>query len=334
MNVPIAPMELGDIFEKTFTLIGKTFVRNLIIALLFLAIPMILMAIAADSFYSSLTDLQESLQSIPKENSFDIIMSLLGALSFFGVATLVLLLGVMLAEIAISVVVNEELNSRTISFRDAIDETFHGKWLYGIGQALLQIGIFVVGAIVVGIILAVLAAVSKVLMGFVLVLLLIGIVPVASYVVLKWYFSLTAVAVDDMTVIESLKGSWELVTGYWWRTFGILMLFTLITQLVIMIVSLPITFGSMWDVYKESFTMLGKTGGNIDPVAIKNMESSFGPGISIGTGINYLLTLLITPVYTVVMYVDLRARSNAMKQPSPEPLLPDSSSQPMDFNQM
>ncbi|HVN48507.1 MAG TPA: hypothetical protein VMU30_06750 [Bacteroidota bacterium] len=337
MNDPIGPMELGDIFEKTFNLIGKTFVRNLIIALLFLAVPMILMAIAADSFYSSLADLQESLRSIPKENSFDIIMLLLGALTFFGIATLVLLLAVMFAQIAISIVVNEELNSRSISFRDAIDETFRGKWLYGLGQALLQMGLFVGGVIIVGIVLAVLAAVSKALMGLVLIVLFIGIVPVVCYVALKWYFALTAVAVDDMTAIESLKESWQFVSGYWWRTCGILFLFSLITQLVIMIVSLPITFGSMWDVYKDYFTMLGKTGGNVDPAAIKNMESSFGPGVGLGTGINYLLTLLMTPVYTVVMYVDLRARNRAMNQPSPERIQLDSSSpssSPMDFNQM
>jgi hypothetical protein len=335
MNNPVAPMDLGGIFEKTFTLIGKTFVRNLIIALLFLAIPLILMAIAADSFYSSLSDMQETFQHGQMDNNFDTIMSMLGTLTFFGIATLVLMLGMMFAEIAISIVVSEELNSRSITFKDAIDETFRGKWLYGIGQALLKIVVFVGGVILVGIVVAMLGVVSKALMGLVVVLLLIVLVPLAAYVVLKWYFSLTAVAVDDLTVMESLKESWNLITGYWWRTFGILFLFSLITQFVITIVSLPITFGSMWDVYKEYFTMLGKTGGNIDPAALKNFESFFGPGVSISTGISSLLTLLIAPVYTVVMYFDLRARNKAMTQPSPAPIMQDASSEtPMDFNQM
>jgi hypothetical protein len=335
MNNPVAPMDLGGIFEKTFTLIGKTFVRNLIIALLFLAIPLILMAIAADSFYSSLSDMQETFQHGQMDNNFDTIMSMLGTLTFFGIATLVLMLGMMFAEIAISIVVSEELNSRSITFKDAIDETFRGKWLYGIGQALLKIVVFVGGVILVGIVVAMLGVVSKALMGLVVVLLLIVLVPLAAYVVLKWYFSLTAVAVDDLTVMESLKESWNLITGYWWRTFGILFLFSLITQFVITIVSLPITFGSMWDVYKEYFTMLGKTGGKIDPATLKNFESSFGPGVSISTGISSLFTLLISPVYTVVMYFDLRARNNVMTQSSPAPILQDTSSEtPMDFDKM
>ena len=334
MSDPVLPMDLGGIFEKTFTLIGKTFVRNLIIALLFLAIPLILMAVAADDFYSSLVDIQNALQHAQGENSFDAIMTLLGALSFFGVATLVLLLAVMFAEIAISIVVNEELQSRTITFRDAIDETFRGKWLYGVGQALLKIIIFVGGIIIIGVVVAVLGVISKALMGLVLILLLIALVPLVLYVVFKWYFSLTAVALDDLTVVESLRESWNLVTGYWWRTFGLLILFSLITQLVIMIVSLPITFASMGDVYKDYFTMLGKTRGNIDPAALKNFESSFSPGVSISTGISSLLTLLIAPVYTVVLYVDLRARNTVTTQPSPAPILQDSSAAPTDFDMM
>jgi membrane-anchored glycerophosphoryl diester phosphodiesterase (GDPDase) len=279
--------------------------------------------------------MQETLQHGQVENNFDTIMSMLGTLTFFGVATLVLMLGMMFAEIAISIVVSEELNLRSITFKDAIDETFRGKWLYGIGQALLKIIIFVGGVIIVGIVVAILGVISKALMGLILVLLFIVLIPIVIYVVFKWYFSLTAIAVDDLTVMESLRESWHLVTGYWWRTVGILILFSLITQFVIMIVSLPITFGSMWDVYKEYFTMLGKTGGKIDPATLKNFESSFGPGVSISTGISSLLTLLISPVYTVVMYFDLRARNNVMTQSSPAPILQDTSSEtPMDFNQM
>jgi hypothetical protein len=334
MSDPILPMDLGGIFEKTFTLVGKTFVRNLIIALLFLAIPLILLTVAADSFFSSVADMQDAIQHGQVENNLDTILSMLGNLTFFGIASVVLLLAIMFAEIAISLVVNEELKSRSITFKDAIDETFRGKWLYGIGQALLKMSAVVGGVIVLGVVVALLSAISKGLMGLVLVLLLIVLIPFILYVFMKWYFSLTAVALDDMTVMESLKESWNLVTGYWWRTFGILILFSLITQLIIKIVSLPITFGSMWDVYQEYFTMLGKTGGNINPAALKNFESSFDPSISIGTGISSLITLLIAPVYTVVMYVDLRARNNVLTQTSPAPIQEDHPEPPMDFDKM
>jgi hypothetical protein len=332
MSKQIVPMELSDIFEKTFTLIGKTFFRNLIIALLFLGLPLILMAIAADDFSSSIADLQETIKNAHGESIFDVFISMLETLSFFGAASLLLMLGSLLAEIAISVVVSEELMSYSISVTDAIDETFSGRWLHGIGQALLKIAIVAGAAIIVIIAAVMLAVVSKLLMVLFVLICCIGLVPLMLNVFLKWYFSLTAVAVDDMTAVESLRGSWDLVTGYWWRTFGILFLFSLIMQLVITIVSLPITFGSMWDAYREYFTILGKTGGKIDPVTMKNLEASFGPGISIGTGVSALLTLLIAPVYTVVMYFDLRARSQAPAQSYSTPALQDPSS--IDFDRM
>ena len=74
---------------------------------------------------------------------------MLETLSFFGAASLLLMLGSLLAEIAISVVVSEELMSYSISVTDAIDETFSGRWLHGIGQALLKIAIVAGAAIIV-----------------------------------------------------------------------------------------------------------------------------------------------------------------------------------------
>ncbi len=332
MSKPVVPMELSDIFEKTFVLIGKTFFRNLIIAVLFLGLPLILMAIAADNFYSSLADIQETIRNAQTELSFDNIMSLLETLSFFGFATLMLMLGSLLAEIAISIVVSEELMSYTISFTEAIDQTFSGKWLHGIGQGLLKIVIAAGAVLVVCIGAVILGFVSKMLMSLFILICCIGLIPFMIIVFFKWYFSLTAVAVDDLTALESLRESWNLITGYWWRTFGILFLFSLIMQLIITIVSLPITFGSMWDIYKEYFTMLGKTGGKVDPMTLKNLEASLGPGVSIGTGVSSILTLLIAPVYTVVMYFDLRARN---EPPVPAFLAPEEQNpSPMDFDGM
>jgi hypothetical protein len=319
MNPPFPPLTLGDIFEKTFSLIGKTFFRNLVIALLILLFPIILMAIATDDFYSSLADMQNSVHQDQADPGLDMILSILSTLSFFLIATLVFALGILFAEIAISIVVNQEILSHPITFLDAFNEIFNLKWLYGIGQAVLKYSIFIGGIIILGVVVAIFAAISKLLMGIMVILCLFVLIPVAAYISLKWYFSLTAIAVDDLTVIESLRASWYLVEGNWWRTLGILLLLSILTQFAVSIISLPITFGSMWDVYKEYFTMLGKTGGNIDPEMLKNLEQSFGPGIAIGSGIGALLSLLVTPVYTVVLYYDLQARGNTNTSIQKEP---------------
>lgn len=335
MNPPFPPLTLGDIFEKTFSLIGKTFFRNLCIAVLILLFPIILMAIATDDFYSSIADIQDSVHQVQSEPGLDMVLSALSMLSFFLIATFVFALGVLFAEIAISIVVSQEILSHPITFLDALSEMFNLKWLYGIGQAVLKYSIFIGGIIILGIILAIFAAFSKLLMGFMVILCLLVLIPVIAYIALKWYFSLTAIAVNDLTIIESLRASWYLVEGYWWRTLGILLLLSILTQFVISIVSLPITFGSMWDVYKEYFTMLGKTGGNINPEMLKNLEKSIGPGIAIGSGISALLSLLVTPVYTVVLYYDLLARENTNTTVQQNPAdIQDASQEPIDLGQL
>jgi hypothetical protein len=335
MNPPFSPLTLGDIFEKTFSLIGKTFFRNLCIAVLILLFPIILMAIATDDFYSSIADIQDSVHQVQSEPGLDMVLSALSMLSFFLIATFVFALGVLFAEIAISIVVSQEILSHPITFLDALSEMFNLKWLYGIGQAVLKYSIFIGGIIILGIILAIFAAFSKLLMGFMVILCLLVLIPVIAYIALKWYFSLTAIAVNDLTIIESLRASWYLVEGYWWRTLGILLLLSILTQFVISIVSLPITFGSMWDVYKEYFTMLGKTGGNINPEMLKNLEKSIGPGIAIGSGISALLSLLVTPVYTVVLYYDLLARENTNTTVQQNPAdIQDASQEPIDLGQL
>jgi hypothetical protein len=292
------------------------------------------MAIATDDLYSSLADMQDSVHQVQSAPGLDMILPILSTLAFFLIATLVFALGVLFAEIAISIVVSQEIFSYPITFWDALSELFNLKWLYGIGQAVLKFFIFVGGIIILGIILAIFAALSKLLMGIMVVLCLLVLIPAIAYITLKWYFSLTAIAVDDLTVIESLRASWYLVEGYWWRTLGILVLLSILTQFAISIVSLPITFGSMWDVYKEYFTMLGKTGGNINPEMLKNLEKSFGPGIALGSGISALLSLLVTPVYMVVLYYDLQARGNSGITSQQNPAkIQDASHEPIDLGQ-
>ena len=334
MNSPFVPMTLGDIFEKTFIIFGKTFVRNLIIALLFLSIPIVIMAVAADMFYSSIADIQDSLLHGHSETGLEALMPLAGAISFFGFATVVLLLCVLFAQITISIVVSQEMLSRPISYGDAINETFNQKWLYGIGQGLLKYTILIGSVVLVGITTAILGAISKFLMGLVLVLCILVLIPVVLYIAFKWYFSLTAVAVDDLGVTDSLRKSWHLIDGFWWRTFGIILLLSILSQFIITIVSLPITFAGMWDVYKDMFTMIGKTGGNISPEMFKEFQKSIGPGVGISTGISSLLSLLITPVFTVVLYYDLRARNNDFPHRKEPAALNDQSQQPIDLGPM
>jgi hypothetical protein len=322
-------MTLGDIFERTFALIGKTVARNLMAGIIFLVIPIALMSIAADNFYSSIADVGfPPGGSVGQAQSF---LPFLGSIVLFMLAVIVLALSVLLAEITISYMVGKEITGETVSLKKAVQETFNVKWLYGIGQGLLKYLIIGGSALVLGFFLSTLGVVidNKIILVLLIAIFVIAAVPVALFIILKWYFSLTAVAVEDLGPVDALRQSWFLVKDYWWRTFGILILLSILSQFVIYVVSVPLTFGTMWNFYKMIFTQLGNAGGEPDPQVMGEALRSIGPGVAIGTGITSILSLLITPVFTVVMYFDLRARKNDLPggqtppQPSEEDLPPE-----------
>lgn len=326
MSSQVLPMTLGDIFERTFNLIGKTFVRNIIIAAIFLVIPVVLLMIAADNFYSSIADVgfPTDNPALKYQTGLQFLLPFLGGIILFIVSFLVLALATLLSEIAISYTVGKEMVGEPVSLNKALQETFYAKWLYGIGQGLLKYLIIGGGAVIISFFLWTFAVVidSGVVLGLLIAIVVLVMVPTALFVVYRWYFSLTAVAVEDLGPIDSLRQSWFLVQGYWWRTFGILLLLSMLTQFVVYIVSIPFTFGSMWGFYKAIFTAIGQTGGQTDPQVMHDAMKSLGPSVGFGVGVSSLLTLLITPVFTVVMYFDLRARKNdlpGMQAAAPPP---------------
>ena len=54
---------------------------------------------------------------------------------------------------------------------------------------------------------------------FVLSLLLIGI-PILIYLVVRWYFALPSMVLDNTSITQSIQRSWDLVDKRWWVTFG------------------------------------------------------------------------------------------------------------------
>jgi hypothetical protein len=328
------PMTLGDIFEKTFSLFGKTFVRNLMIALVFLVVPIVVMVMSADIFYNSIADMQENLVQGQAGGGLETVTSMIETFSFFGFAILLLMVCGLFAEITISIVVSQELLGQPISFNDALNETFQQKWRYGIGQGLLKFFILIGGMVIAGIVMAILSAFSQILGGLVMILSILVLIPVLFYIIFKWFFSLTAVAVSDLGVTDSLRKSWNLVDGYWWRTFGIILLLGIIAQLIVSIISLPVTFAFMWDFYQRMFASFGETGGNFNPETSRQLLRDMGLGVGISIGVSSLISMLITPVYTVVLYYDLRARNSDFPRSKETETLDDQSPEPIDLGMM
>ena len=59
------------------------------------------------------------------------------------------------------------------------------------------------------------------------------------YLFVRWYFVPQAVMLEDARGTAALRGSWRLVEGAWWRTFGLIVLINLAAVLIGVILASP-----------------------------------------------------------------------------------------------
>ena len=153
MSKKILPMDIGEIFNTTVTMFGKTFVRNLILAVIFLIIPIVLLTLVGDDFFTSLGEITKQ-KELGREIDSETMYSFLEALSFGGFIFSVFMLAYFFAEIAITIVVGGEILGEDISFISAVSQMFNKVWLRCMGEALLKIIAYTIGGIVFGILIA------------------------------------------------------------------------------------------------------------------------------------------------------------------------------------
>ncbi len=299
-------------------MIGKTFLRSAAIALTFLAFPIILLTVSAHHFYSTMPVFTAG----GGGRHLPVLAPMFAGSFYFGGASLLLAVAALLAEVAISIVIGSELRSERVGYRDALRRTFDGRWLNGIGEGFLKMVIFLgfgFFAAIVGGTIAIVLGKDSGSSGLVSIMfaatLIFVIVAAIFYFIVRLYFALTAVALQELGPVGALKQSWFLVGDHWWRTLGLLILFYVVSSFAVSLVTLPVTFGSMWGTYKHFFTSLGQTGGKIPAAELGKLQTGFGPMIGISAGLSSILSLLITPAFTVVMYFDLRARHNDIAEP-------------------
>ena len=116
-------------------------------------------------------------------------------------------------------------------------------------------------------------------------LTLVGIV-VAAWLGVRWFSASFAVVIEGKGPIAGLGRSWNLVTGSWWRVFGIGLVFALAITVVVLVVAIPLG-------------IVGAIAGGGD-----------GAGIG-GNVAGAIATALITPfayIAGTLLYFDLRVR--------------------------
>ncbi len=309
MSAPITPMTLGDIFDRLFKLVGKTWLRNLIICSIVLLPATVLFAAGLDSFFSNFTDLIEEGST---EGHFDPanFVNIFGTIIWMVLASFLFAIGTYGATLSVSIVGCAEMQGDPMEWNDALGKGFGVRFLRLIGMFLLQM--LIIGCLILipyGLVIVAIAM-ESVPLGLLAGLLLMAAVFFTIFLSINWAFTIPVIGWEEKGVIDSFKRSWNLVQGNWWRVFGILILMGIIVSFAASIVLTPLYFIFLWDFFAGYFRVLTEVGmGERPDVSMfVDLFANIGIGIGLLSGISSILQLLVAPLYTVVLYFDLRAR--------------------------
>ena len=224
-----------------------------------------------------------------------------------GESPLALLGGILiLASIALSIItagaiafgVARHYTRGEVDIVDCLSHAFQvGVFL--IAQAIV-VTVILGGLLVVGAVMFVIGAIAGVFEGdsdgAVLALVLIGAlmflagIVVAVWLGVRWFSGAYAVVIEGKGPIAGLGRSWNLVTGSWWRVFGIGLVVAIIVIVVVMVIAIPV--------------------GIIGAIAGAVAAGEQGAGI-VGAIAGALATIVVTPfayIAGTLLYFDLRVR--------------------------
>jgi hypothetical protein len=307
-------MTLGDIFDRTFRLLGRTIGRSAIIALILLAPTALLFSFSLGSFFESIAGLVPgSYDHMAPE--MDQLAGMFGAIGLITVTGILFGLANLAAYLAITHLACGEFEGKPVTWEEAFRKGVGLPLLRGVGVSVLISLAF--GAILIVpymLIIAGAASDSSGLAGIGIFLLLAAF-GIVLFLAFRWNFVLQTIAWEDTRVMDSFRRSWDLVEGNWWRVFGIMILFGLLVDFAISLLLTPLTLIVLWDFFAEYFKLLGGlAAGDSDPQGFLEVLRSLGPSMGILIAADAILTALVAPLYSVALFFDLRARKGEFSQ--------------------
>ncbi len=305
-----APLSVGEMFETVVRLIGRTFVRSLMLGAALLAGPTLLLGFSWSGIADSLGPILE--QSAADPTATPNLALLLGSLGIIAVAVTLFIVCTLLMRVAMMRLMCADMEDETMDWVVAIKDAFSLRTLKLVGAWIL-IGLLAIAALTVPII--GIAAIDPIVGVFVTLLLF----PLGFWLAIRWIFMSQAIVWEDADVLQSFSRSAYLVDGFWWRIFGLFILFSIASQMALSIILTPVSFIAMGGFMASYFALLVDMGPDAtpDPAMIQDMISSIGIGMVIFVMLSILLTSIVETAYQVVIYFDTRARKGEFSQPAP-----------------
>jgi membrane-anchored glycerophosphoryl diester phosphodiesterase (GDPDase) len=306
--VSFAPMQLGDIIDRVFKLIGKTVGRTIIVALIVMIPASVVFTFGLHSFFSSMVEMIRS-GGMDQGGGLQVLLHTMGSwvLLLFGV--LLVWLATLMGTLGTIIIGGGEMMHQQVSWQHALTQAVGVKFWKALGQTFLQ-GLAMFGLYIIPyLILVVGIGTHSTLVAILGGVLLFPAIGAVFYFLIKWLFAIPAIALEDAGVIQSFKRSSELVYDNWWRTCGIFILLSLIFQFALTLLLTPVYLITMWDFIVAYFSFISSVGrGTADPDQLLAVFGSFGMGLGIPICLSYIGSVVVTPLMYTVMYFDLRAR--------------------------
>ncbi|WP_434993677.1 hypothetical protein [Arthrobacter sp. Ld5] len=291
--IPLRPLGLGEILDGAFQACRRNPLATFGIAILLQAVVALVTVLLLGNLMSSL-DVLESANPTPDS----LISAAAGVGTFASVAgvvsavALLVLQGILVIPIARAVI-----NQRT---------TFGQAWRLArrrllplLGFGLLAFAAGLVGlALVVGIsALAILGL--EAYSALVIIPLVLGALALMTWVSTKLVVAPAALMLEGVGPWAAVTRSWQLTRGNWWRTFGIVLLTSLIVSIITSVISAPLSFA-------VTLFFGFSTSASAAPDALDSL-----PALAASQAITALFTAVgyaFQAGVTSLLYVDLRIR--------------------------
>jgi len=295
--VELRPMDVGDILDNTIRIYRFVPWVLILTYAIIAGLPVFLQQSTGQFVTNVIT---EALGMMNPSNPGTEFLNVFQSADFY-VASGIMVLGMFLmfflapmAQAAMVYIVSETILGRETTIADSI-------------RAILpKVGTIILAYIVVGIIILITYSPIILSMGIFFarpadqnaVLTALGLIwlyPVSAVVLLwltvKFLFIPHSVILDDLGAVDAFKRSFNLVTGYWWRTFGIYILISFIVGIIVALLQQGVA------VVNLGLNQLP----HILPLAI----------VGIGGLLMTVISIVIQPIgiiATTLLYYDLRIR--------------------------
>ncbi|WP_181776871.1 hypothetical protein [Amycolatopsis pittospori] len=273
--IPLRPLNLTDILDGAVTTMRRywrmVFGAAAVTAVLTAAIDLIgLLLIDTTEDLERLRDLGPA--ATDQELLNQMVDMLGGSLAVSFVSLLATMIGTTLLTGFLTVLMGKAALGKPIVFKDAVKEAA-GRLLPLLGLTVLYTLAIMVAAIFC---------------------LVPAIIPFTF-----WALASPALLLERGTVREAFRRSVKLVSGMFWRVFGILLLAAVISAFLAMIITTPFSFSAFLSIF-----------GDMDQVYIPSTGDLILQ--SVGTVIAQTIVGPFTALVTVILYIDQRMRREGM----------------------